>query len=94
MSRDSYIKNVKEAAMAGVPCKMRYASAIGLSPSAMVHGQYLESILDIPQSWLPLNTSYTKSDQGGNPGKGEDELSEGGEDTRNRGTNDSANRDY
>jgi hypothetical protein len=88
MSRDAYIKNVKEASMAGVPCKMKYASAIGLSPSAMVHNEFMENeILGIPDNWKPLQTSYTQSDEGGNPGKSEDDLSDAGEDTRNRDSN-------
>lgn len=97
MSRDSYIKNLKEASMAGVPCKMRYASAIGLSPSSVVHNEYLEnSVLGVVQTWLPLQSAYQTNvnDQGGNPGNADDNLTDGGEDARNRGTNDPENRDY
>jgi hypothetical protein len=94
MSRDSYIKNIKEAAMAGVPCKLKYASAIGLTPSATLHNQYLESVLGIPDNWKPLNTSYTQSsnDGAGNPGMNEDELDVAGEKARSNGSNEAESR--
>lgn len=92
MSRDSYIKNLKDAAMAGVPCKLRYASAIGLSPSAIEHGLLLENILGIPDSWKPLNTSYTQSGDGGRPQNDDDNLSPEGETTRARDDNNPDNR--
>ncbi|MDD4298852.1 MAG: hypothetical protein PHS98_04415, partial [Bacilli bacterium] len=92
MNKDSYIKNIKDAAMTGVPCKLRYASAIGLSPSATIHGEHLESILGLPQNWKPLQSSYTQSGKGGNPGKEEDELSPEGEATRSRDDNNPDNR--
>ena len=94
MSRDSYIKNLKEASMAGVPCKMRYASAIGLSPSAIVHNEFLEnSVLEIVDNWLPLQSAYqTNSNDNGRPQNDDDNLTDGGEDARNRGTNDPDNR--
>jgi hypothetical protein len=93
MNKDGYIKNIKDAAMAGVPCKLRYASAIGLSPSATLHNQYLESVLDIPKSWIPLQLAYTQSGgEGGNPGVEEGSLSEEGQKARDLGTNDPDNR--
>lgn len=92
MSRDSYIKNVKEAAMAGVPCKLRYASAIGLSPSATIHGEYLESVLGIPDNWKPLQLAYTQSGEGGRPQNDEDDLSPEGEKTRANDGNNPDNR--
>ncbi len=94
MSRDSYIKNLKEASMAGVPCKMRYASAIGLSPSAIVHNEFLEnSVLEIVDNWLPLQSAYqTNSNDNGRPQNDDDNLTDGGEDARNRGTNDPDSR--
>ena len=95
MSRDSYIKNLKEASMAGVPSKMRYAVAIGLSPSSILHNQYLESILDIPNSWTPLQLSYTQSgNEGGRPLKADEDLTESGENTRNSDANNKDNRNY
>lgn len=92
MSRDSHIKNLKDAAMAGVPCKLRYASAIGLSPSAIEHGQYLEGVLGIPDTWKPLNTSYTQSGDGGRPQNDDDNLSPEAEKTRERDDNNPDNR--
>jgi hypothetical protein len=96
MSRDAYIKNVKEGAMSGVPVKNRYAAALGLSPSATAHNEYLENIvLDIPNKWIPLKTSYTQSDKkGGRTPNADDNLSPEGETTRSNDANNPDNRDY
>jgi len=93
MSKDDYIKNVKEGSMAGVPCKMRYASALGLSPSATIHNEYLEKVLGIPERWLPLNSSFTQSgNNGGRPNTNEDELSPSAEVTIEQDANNPDNR--
>ncbi len=94
MSRDAYIKNLKEASMAGVPCKMRYASAIGLSPSAILHNEYLEnSVLGVVDSWKPLQSAYqTNVNDNGRPQNSDDDLTDAGEDTRSRDSNNSDSR--
>ncbi len=97
MNKKEYIDSAKEAASLGVPVKMRYAIALGLSPSAILHNEFVENmVFDIPNKWLPLYSSYTQSGdkKGGNPGVDEDDLSPEGDVTRERGDNDPENRDY
>lgn len=86
LSRDAYIKNVKEGSMAGVPCKMRYSASLGLSPSATIHNEYLENIvLGIPDNWIPTQSAHTQSgSDNGRPLNNDDDLTISGEDTRSR----------
>lgn len=94
LTRDSYIKNIKEGAMGSAPCKLRWAAALGLSPSAIVHNEYLENIvLQIPDKWKPIQSSYTQSGgEGGRPQNNEDDLSPEGEATRANDANNPDNR--
>ena len=77
---------------------MRYAVALGLTPSAVLHNEFVENqVFDIANTWVPLSSSYTQSsrqDEGGRPKVDEDNLSPEGEKTRERGDNDPDNRDY
>jgi len=97
MNKKDYIDGLKEAASLGAPVKMRYAMALGLTPSAMLNNEYVENIVfEIPKKWEPLMSSYTQSgkepDKGGNPGVDEDDLTDGGQDAIDRDTNNPDNR--
>lgn len=94
MNKDDYIRNLKEAVAFGVPVKLRYAVALGLTPSSILHNQYIENdILNISDNWIPLKSSHTISDKKkGNPGKSEDELTESGQITRDKDSNNPDNR--
>ncbi len=98
MNKNEYIDNLKNAASLGAPVKMRYAVALGLTPSAVLHNEFVENqVFDIANTWVPLSSSYTQSsrqDEGGRPKVDEDNLSPEGEKTRERGDNDPDNRDY
>lgn len=87
-TRDEYIKTLKEGGTLGVPNKIRYAAALGQSPSSILHMGFLEnSVLNIVDNWKPLSTSYTQSGDGGRPKKDEDDLTESGETTRDKDSN-------
>lgn len=90
-SQDDYIKSLKEGVTLGLPNKLKYAAALGQSPSSVLHMEFLENtVFDIVNIWKPLNSSYTQSGVGGRPEKNEDDLSPEGETTRK---NDSNNKD-
>lgn len=87
-SQDDYIKNLKEGATLGVPSKLKYAAALGNSPSCILHMEFLEnSVFNITEKWKPLSTSYTQSGKDGRPENDEDDLSESGETTRKNDAN-------
>ena len=94
MNKREYIESAKEAASLGVPIKMRYATALGLTPSAMLNNEFVENVVfNIPEKWTPLKTSYTQSDKkSGNPGVDEEDLTDGGQDAIDRDTNNPDNR--
>jgi len=93
-SKSDYISELKEGASLGLPVKTKYAAALGQSPSSILHMEFLENtVLNIVDKWKPLSSSYTQSgNEGGNPGIKEDDLSSGGQITRDRGDNDPDNR--
>ena len=73
---------------------MRYATALGLTPKAMLNNEFVENVVfNIPEKWTPLKTSYTQSDKkSGNPGVDEEDLTDGGQDAIDRDTNNPDNR--
>ena len=83
-------------AQASLPSKSFAMATLGLTPSDMYSLNYIENeILDIPNSFFALSTSYTKSgdySEGGAPTQEEkgETLSDAGEATRESG----ANTDY
>ena len=91
---DEYANRLSKASAYGVPVKLEYASALGLSPSDVVGMSYLEDdILGLATKvWKsPLISSHTSSgdDSGGRPtntsqGKG---LTESGEQTKENSEN-------
>lgn len=100
-NRDEAINKYKEASTLGLPAKTRYCASIGLSPSDIKNGMFLENeVLGITENFVPLQSSHTQSgdnqvgdNQGGNPGVDDDELEPEGEDARDRDSNDPDNRD-
>ena len=91
-SKDDYIKGLKEASSLGLPVKLKYSSAMGQSPSSALNMEFLEnSVLNIVDNWVPLQSSHTQSgDTGGKPKSNEGDLSQSGEVTI---ANDSNNPD-
>ena len=79
-------------AQASIPVKSHLAASAGLSPKDMMNSAYLETaILDFEESWKPLSTSHTQSssaDEGGREEKEDTELSDAGQETRDRASND------
>ncbi|MEG1502102.1 MAG: hypothetical protein RR370_01795 [Synergistaceae bacterium] len=81
---EEYLKGCQS----GMPTKMLYGAAIGLTPSDMMSLNFLENdILEMPNKLIPLQTSYTMSSGDGRPtnkSKGL-ELTESGEISQDRG---------
>ena len=46
----------------GIPNRIRLIATAGMSVSSIESMNFLESVLNIPQSWVPLNSSHTSSD--------------------------------
>lgn len=91
-NKDEYIERLLKNAQYGMPIKMMLASALGVSPSAVSHMTYLENeVLGLTENFLPLSSSHTSSgesnDEGGRPESDEDDLSDKGEEQRDRDDN-------
>lgn len=76
-----------KAAQASCPTVTMTCAAMGMTPTQMIDLCYLETeVLDLPNKFKPLSTSYTMSgdDEGGAPTQEEkgEELSDSGEQTR------------
>ncbi|MGG0794840.1 hypothetical protein ABE137_12640 [Brevibacillus laterosporus] len=76
----------------GLPVKMMLCASLGLSPSALISMSYLENeVLGLADSFIPLASSHTQSkdniDAGGRPQSNEDQLSNKGEEQRDRADN-------
>jgi hypothetical protein len=91
---DLLLKN----AQFGLPVKTMLGASLGLSPSAVLSMAYLENeVLGLADSFIPLSSSHTQSakakesssssNEGGRPEMNEDELTEKGEEQRDRGDN-------
>lgn len=88
---DDMTKIYQEAATYGLPTKSMYAAAAGVKLNDIEALSYLENeVLEYPQEFIPLSTTYTQSgdggplDEGGRPtneSKGED-LTPAGEQTQ------------
>lgn len=102
-SKKEYIDNLLKSATYGFPVKLMLSSALGLSPSSVKNMAYLENtFLNLISDFIPLQSSHTQSSspngnaanggtEKGRPEKNEDELTEKGEEQRNR--DDNANRE-
>ena len=81
-----------KGAQASLPLKLRLLASYGMSPSAGVSMNILEDkILQLTDSFIPLRSSHTQSsdNDGGRPEMEEEELTDGGEEQRDRGDNES-----
>lgn len=90
---ESLLKN----AQYGLPVKIMLCACLGISPSAVVSMNYLEEmVLGLTDNFIPLSSSHTQSgsisedsvNENGRPKKKDDDLSEKGEEQREREDND------
>jgi hypothetical protein len=95
-NKEKVIEQYLKSAQYGVPVKMMLGASLGLSSSSMMNMAYLENIvLDLPNTLIPLSSSHTQSgdegdvtEEGGRPESKEDDLSDKGEEQKERGDND------
>jgi hypothetical protein len=88
-----YVGMLKEAATLGLPCKMQYCAAIGMSPSSMMSMTFFENdVMNITEKFIPLSSSYTQSGKDGRPNKEEGSLTESGQKTKEQEQNNPDNR--
>lgn len=96
-SSDSYIQNLKDGASLGLPVKLQYCAALGMSPVEVITMTILENdVMDITNTWKPLVSSFqTNANDGsdGRPKGNEDDLSEGGQTAIDNDSNKKENRD-
>jgi hypothetical protein len=101
-NREEYIDRLLKSAQYGFPVKLMLSSLLGVSPAQTSAMTYLENtILGLVDSFVPLQSSHTQSgkeqaqtekpkdvtDDGGRPTVADDELTEKGEEQRNRDDN-------
>ena len=95
---DDYVDRQLKLAQASLPNKMKLCSVSGISPAAMLGNTMAENIIfkDIFDSWSPLHSSYTESNnssnEGGRPNKSETEISDITQNTHDNDGNDPDNR--
>lgn len=69
-----------KVAQFGIPNRLRLFATMGMSVSSIESMNFLEGALDIPNSWIPLNSSHTSnansptSGEKGKPSKSEEEV--------------------
>lgn len=89
---EEYTKMYKEAATYGLPVKSIYSATMGLTPSTISGMTYLENdILKLKENFIPLSSTHTQSNESEGRPTAEDEgreLSDEGENTREKGSND------
>lgn len=101
-NRDAVIEQYLKSAQYGLPVKMLLGASLGLSPSGVTNMAFLENeVLQLTDKFIPLSSSHTQSGDGqeedksgesdenpnGRPESEEDELSEKGEEQKERGDN-------
>lgn len=93
-SREDIRSSYLTLAQMSVPVKSHLAACSGLSPLELITSSYLENeILDFESNWKPLSSTHTQSSSEiGRDEKSDGELSESGQETRDRGTNDDRER--
>lgn len=89
-NKADWVSHYKDAATLGIPVKSAYAAVLGLSPGDVMGMNYVEMELLGMGQLTPLNSSYTKSGDGGRPKSDDGDLTSAGEQTRDDDTN--ANR--
>lgn len=79
-SKDKVIESYKTAATLGVPgSKVGYAAMVGVPQSDAEGMSFIENdLLDIPNQWIPLKTSYTQTAEegAGRPAADDEDVSE------------------
>jgi len=94
-NQEDVIKILKEAAQSGLPCKLMYCSAIGLSPRTSINMSIFENnILNIVDNFIPLKTSHTLSGEPGRKPIDDNKSSEEKQKTDENDGNNPDNRDY
>ena len=81
-NQDEKIATELKVAQFGIPNKLRLIGTLGLNQSSLEGMQYLEDILGIPTSWIPLSSSHTSSDANSPTGGDVGKPSESEEDLR------------
>lgn len=81
-NQDEKISTELKVAQYGIPNKIRLVTTLGLSQSSLEGMQYLEDMLGIPTSWIPLSSSHTSSDANSPTGGDVGKPSESEEDLR------------
>lgn len=89
--------NELKMSQSGLPNKMRLGAANGFSPIAIMGNTFIENTVfgEMFDSWNPLKTSYTMSNDnsgGGRPQSSDSEISEVTETQRDNGSNNTENR--
>lgn len=81
-NRKDMIGLYRESSTLGLPTKQLFAASLGMTPSQVINMTFMEnSVLGLQDIFIPLQTSYTQSGDGGRPtseSKGEG-LTENGE---------------
>lgn len=88
-NQDEQAKLYKDAATLGIPgSKTAYAAAVGIPQHDLLGMEYIEMDLLGMGELTPLTSGYTMSaGEGGRPAKDDDDLSDEGEATRAKGSN-------
>jgi hypothetical protein len=91
-TKESRIKQVKEAASSGLPVKLEWMALMGYDPLESMASDWLENKLGLAiTKWVnPVKTSYTQSggsDTGGAPTKDDGDLTDAGADTKDKEKN-------
>jgi len=84
-------EEIKENGTLGVPMKLQLAAVMGYTPLETHSMDFLENnVLKLHERWIPLSSSYTQSQkgEGGAPLIDEEDLTEEGQKTRDKGKND------
>lgn len=95
-NKKEVFERLLKSAQYGLPVKMMIGSSLGLTPSTTENMAFLENeVLGLGEMFIPLSSSHTQSgsesvdNEGGRPELDDEELSDEGEGTRDRGDNDS-----
>ena len=90
-NKDSFISTQRDLATIGVPNKLTLCAANGMNPLETFSAAYFENdVMNIVDSFVPLNTSFTQSSAESEPGRpqmDESELSDSGMQTRDDAEN-------
>ena len=86
---DEEISKLQSLAQFGVPVKMKLSALSGVTALKERGMVALEEMLDLANTWKPLNSSFigdTTDDEGGRPKKSDGEIADNTEVSRDRDT--------